>query len=350
MFRYGSGWQDVDSFRALYDTIVALKPEAVPDYLLGPGVQAARPLMQPLEMYKRRNSGANPYEVRQEDLWDLYALSRINDHLLLAFQTLDRGYVGPHIGYWLSPLLPTRPLPLPESGHIRPDELMQLLDQASQEKPTAEDVVGCFPQLTTDVYLRFFEALGVERCSESAFSPFYHEVVQVEDASDEIDGVQILREIWPGLRFGEMILGRAGVSVRCSPTLMSKSIAERSTLYWAHKRIRRSVNDLSVGWGHNSQWRTAFRRDYEDERHYYFNVDGSIDLAGTQPQWVAGRPKPAWLSEGQFNGDEQPPIDARRELLVNRCFVRTPEPPPESEPWPWDDTLTVRRDEPFWLP
>jgi hypothetical protein len=342
MFRYDPYWKEIASFRALYDTIVALKPEAVPDYLLGPGVEAARPLMATIEPYKRRDFPGHSYTFpeggRWDDLWHLYAMSRISDHLLIPLQPLDPGYAGPHVNHWLAPLLPPIPLDLPEHMTDLAD-FLRALDSHSHKEVSRADLLSCFPYLTADVYLRFFEALGFEHLSEPAYSPFYHEAVEVEEIEGESGGVEIVREFWPGLRLGEMMFARAGVSVRCSPAVMRKAIAERSTLYWAHKRLRRRVFDLSVGWGHNSEWATEFRRDYEDDERFYFNAGDKIDIGDLSLD-----------QQDAYDLGASLPIQARQELLIHRCFVRTPEPPPEREPWPWDDTLTVRKHEPYWLP
>src|SRR6266550_1650701 len=94
---------------------------------------------------------------------------------------------------------------------------------------------------------------------ERPYSPFFHEIV---------------RQFWPGLMFGSMMFARAGVGVRCHPTILRKDVAETSPMYFTYSRRRRLTVDLSMGWGHNSQWRTNFRRDYVDGDVYHFNVDG----------------------------------------------------------------------------
>ena len=100
-----------------------------------------------------------------------------------------------------------------------------------------------------------------------------------------------------------------------------KDVAEGSTLYWAYRRKNRPYRDLSQGWGSNSQWRTEFRRDYTDGRDFVYNADGTLD---------ARLPDPA-------HEDLSP--DERVELLINRCFVRTPEP--HNDLFPYNDTLTT---------
>jgi hypothetical protein len=207
--------------------------------------------MRPIQPYKHRHFPGHSYDLpgggRWDDLWDLYAVSRISDHLLLAFQSFDLSSAGPHVARWLGELLPPLPLPLPESGHTDADEFLRILESASQLRSTTEELRSCFPKLTTQVYVQFFEALGFEHCSEQIFSPYYHEIVEVEETGGEADGVEITREVWPGLRFGDMMFARAGVSVKCPPTVMTKPIAERSTLYWAHKWARRPRRTYRLG-------------------------------------------------------------------------------------------------------
>ena len=112
---------------------------------------------------------------------------------------------------------------------------------------------------------------------------------------------------------------------------MSKEIAERSKLWWAYCRRLRAVEDMSHGWGSNSQWRTSFRRDYRFGSELMFNVDGALDLGAPAPP---SDPRLRELLEAF-------PLsrDDRVELLVNRCFVRTTSP--DDDLWPYDDTLVV---------
>ncbi|SRR5712692_10267251 len=193
MFRYDPFWTEIEFFRPLYDTLVALKPDAVPDCLRGRGVEAARPLMRALEPYKRRNSASNPYEVQDGDLWDLYGLSRISDHLLLPFQIFDSSYLGPHTWHTLTELLPPIELVPPESGRMSAAELFRILD-APWPQPTAQEYFDCIPQLSSQDYLSFFEALGFERHRERTFSPFYHELVEVEETAGDSTAVEIVQE------------------------------------------------------------------------------------------------------------------------------------------------------------
>ena len=296
--------EDVWSFRQLYQAVLAVEDEAgkerLADELLGPGLATFRPLLQSLQPYRRPNTPEHPYPVKKEDLWELYALSRVNDYLLLPFQAVD----------------------------VNPASVVA-------------------PRLSLESYMAFWEGMGFAPFWERSYSPFHHEIVEVTVAAGAEDGITVDHIFWPGLRFGALLFARAGVRVRCRPGMLDKAVAEGSTLYWASRRSRRPSRDLSYGWGSNSQWRTAFRRDYEDAEHYYFNVDAALDLGGPV------LPLPAYGPDPNYDL----PLAQRRELLVHRCFVTAtavdalpPElnKPPYLDLWPYDDTLTVAKARPLW--
>jgi hypothetical protein len=292
------------SFPELYWTLVELRPEIQPSYLTGEGLEGARELMAPLEPYRRRNGQSNPYPVQDVDLWDLYALSRVSDYLLLPFQIT-----------------------------ATPDS--DLLPPSNELQPRFFDASGFLrrglPKISEDLYLRFFETLGFARFEERTFSPFHHEIVEVDQVTDDSAEVTIVRPLWPGLKFGDMLFSRSGVRVRAPASKIRKTVAEQSTLYFAYLRHRRKTDDLSMGWGHNSQWRTDFRRDYEDNEHYYLNVDGHIDIGSFE------------VSPDADEVRRDLPPGARRELLIHRCFVTCTLR--DHDRWPFDDTLTLRKGE-----
>jgi hypothetical protein len=212
------------------------------------------------------------------DLWGLYALSRVNDTLILAFQG-DRF-----------------------------DEEMS--------RPKYK------PEISLADYLLFAESLGLKKAEQPLFSSFHHEIVAVEESADENQPVMLESTLWPCLMLGDMMFSRAGVRVSGGRQFISEQAAESSTLYWAFRRNNRPVNDLSHGWGSNSQWRTDFRRDYQIGGELYYNSDGQHDLR-----------KPFARSEDR-DGLSQ---EERTELLVNRCFIVTERP--HTDLWPFDDTL-----------
>ena len=134
-----------------------------------------------------------------------------------------------------------------------------------------------------------------------------------------------MRSLWPGVRWGDLLMSREGVRVRAGVQHIHKSVAETSTLYFTYRRAYRDVSDLSHGWGHNSQWRTALRRFYCTAESFHYNVDGKHDLRAR-----SRKPDRDGLTPGE-----------RHELLVHRCFVRCEKP--SGDLWPYDDTLVESR-------
>jgi len=219
------------------------------------------------------------WQPSDEDLCRLYAFSRVNDLVLLGFQ----------------------PVPRPGAGRG--------------------------PSLSPDQYGEFLTTLGMRIVERSLFHPFYHEVVAVLPSDDPDAPVELMQTLWPCSMIGGLVFSRAGVVVRAGVRQMVPSIAESSTLYWAHRRTRRPVLDLSRGWGSNSQWRTRFRRDFLMASAYRFNADS---------KWEVGQ---ADIDNDAQVGQRELSVDERIELLVHRCFVRTALP--HDDCWPWDHGLTV---------
>ena len=260
---------------------------SVADFLLGGAVAAYWPAIQDLDRYRRLNTPEAPYPARNVDLWELYALSRVNDELLRPFQGLA------------------------------PDE-------------DAETV----PWLTAGAYLDFWQALGFTRIGDRPYSPFHHEIVEVEEAVDA-DEITVAHTFWPGLMFGDLLFSRAGVRVRCRPGVLDPKLATSSTLYWTFRRERRPTMDRSVGWGHNSQWRTDFRCDYEEADRFWFNVHGDRDLGGME---IPYRPR---------DPDEGLSLAERRELLIHRSFVAA-RVEGHGDYSPYSYTLSVAKAPPSW--
>jgi hypothetical protein len=214
--------------------------------------------------------------VTQDELEVLYALSRANEALLVNFQPARTG------GSWGD-----------GPAFIAPNE-----------------------------YAAFMTALGLEIVNAKDFSPFFHEIVTVEQDADASAPVIVVGECWPALMLGDMLISRAGVAVSGGRNRIRKEIAETSTLYWASRRRNRPRTDLSAGWGSNSQWGTAFRRDYRIGDMFYFNVDGTNDLR---------TPAAAEDRDGLTPNE-------RRELLIHRCFITVDKP--HGDLWPYDDTYS----------
>ena len=192
-----------------------------------------------------------------------------------------------------------------------------------------------FERVTQTDYVGLLTGFGFEVVeARSEFVPFYHEIVSVEqDPDDDLQPV-IEEEIWPTTVLdvsgyasnpgpAKMVFSRAGVRVRAGKNHIEKQAAETSRLYWAFRRANRDCNDLSHGWGSNSQWRTNLRLDIATDTHYRFNVNGrnddeAIDLA-VDNQWSR-----SMLVKDQIDRDRA------EELLVNRCFLKSH---PTIDPW-----------------
>ncbi|WP_459800646.1 nucleotide exchange factor GrpE [Herbidospora sp. RD11066] len=129
-------------------------------------------------------------------------------------------------------------------------------------------------ELRPGVYPAFCEALGAHRIDREGFHPFFHEIVEVRQTADPDEPPAIVEERWPGFLMGDLLLARAGVVVTAGEKHLVAGVADRSALYWTFRRGSRPVQDLSHGWGHNSQWRTDMRRDYVTDGLLRYNVDG----------------------------------------------------------------------------
>jgi hypothetical protein len=152
--------------------------------------------------------------------------------------------------------------------------------------------------VTVDAYVDLWRGLGLSVIAPPVFHPFFIEIVDVEPAPDPSAPPTLLELVWPCLMWGRMLFARAGGRVRAGADVIDRQVACTSTLYWAHVRRDRPCQDLSTGWGSNSQWATCFRRDYVDGDLLRYNVDA--------------RPGRA-------------PLTARvDELLRFRCSVRAP--------------------------
>ncbi|MFI6899338.1 hypothetical protein ACIBM4_35070 [Streptomyces sp. NPDC050256] len=212
-------------------------------------------------------------EPRSEKLmWELYALHRVSDRLLLTLQP-----------------------PLDEPGSPDPQ-----------------------PSLSERQYLDVFTALGMTPSEDrAAFDPFLHEIVEVEQADDSHTPIEITEVLWPGLMLGRLLFNRAGVRIRAGIEHAQHGVADRSPLYWTFLRRHRPTVDLSQGWGSNSQWRTGFRLDYRTPAGDRLNmaadhpIDGHADLHPDHPNNLS--PEERLLTPGE-----------RRELLRHRCLLRTP--------------------------
>lgn len=181
-------------------------------------------------------------EYRWADpLEQAYALSRVNDVLLLGFQ----------------PALP-----------------------AGEEPPWAHilHLDAPWPTVTLREYQAFCADLTMTLVDEPDYDPFLHEIVSVEQDDDPAHPVEIVEVLWPAVMHGELLFSRSGVRVRGGAQHVVAGVADGAPLDDVFLRRYRATFDDSLGWGHNSQWKTDFRRDYRTPTTDHLNVDAELDL------------------------------------------------------------------------
>jgi hypothetical protein len=138
------------------------------------------------------------------------------------------------------------------------------------------------PAIQLEERSMWWRSLGMQEIDHPSFHPFYHEIVEVEQAEDPDEPISLLQAVWPGFMIGHMLFCRAGVRVRGGTRHVRKNIAETSRIYWTFARNNRPATDDSHGWGSNSQWATDFRRDYAGDDAYYYDVDGEVDIHNSE--------------------------------------------------------------------
>jgi hypothetical protein len=179
-------------------------------------------------------------------------------------------------------------------------------------------------RLTPAQFHAFAARLGLDVSEPADYAPFHHEIVRVQPAADPYRPPRVLAFDWPCLMLGDMLFMRAGVEVEAGSEVLRPGIADGATLYWTYARDARPTHDLAHGWGSNSAWRSAFRRDYRGGADFHFNVDGTVDLACVDPDA---------RDEYGLTRDE------RIELLVNRSFVTSERP--HDDLFPYDERVTL---------
>lgn len=264
--------QSQANFRELFDLVHGEHPRPPYWSVIAPWIEAHPEEREWLRSFNARRGSPIP-QADVEDRWRLYSLDRVNQALLLRFQ----------LG-------------------------------------SADGTDWRGPEICFDDYLRFSESFGMTVLEPAEFSPFYHEIVEVDQSSDDDEPISVLATFWPCLMLGDMLFSRAGAHVSGGRQFIRREVAESSTLYWAYRRKNRPHQDQSHGWGSNSQWRTCFRRDYQIGSELYYNVDGTEELNSLSCPF-----------EDRLNLTR----DERIELLTNRCFIRTTKP--HDDLYPYDD-------------
>ena len=119
----------------------------------------------------------------------------------------------------------------------------------------------------------FFAAIGCRPVTEAGFDPILHEILTCEAAGRPGAPIEVTGQEWPALMIGELVFTRAGVHVRAGSAHAVPGVADRSTLQWEYWRRHRVTSDGSFWWGHNSQWKTAPRRDYVTSCGHVYDFD-----------------------------------------------------------------------------
>lgn len=250
----------------LHDQMLAYDGDALFGEVLRPWLTANDAQRRWLETIARRPGRPLP-PMRVEESWRLYALSRIIQLLQLSFA------------------------------------------------PRVADAEWKIAPVSADEYAAFLDALGLQRVERDDFHPFHHEIVSALAAADAADPPRVERIYWPGCMLGPLLISRAGCGIVAGRAHMDAERAARSTLYWAFARNGRPTTDLSAGWGSNSRWRTAFRRDYSLDGVLYYNAG------------VVREPAAVDADLGEAAGVE---------LLRHRCLVTGTLP--DEDRWPYDRT------------
>lgn len=264
------------SFRSLHDALLQYEGEMAFAEVLMPWARQHIAAIDGLKSFREKVSDGIP-QAGEDELLTLYAASRVFELLVLGFQ----------------------------NGQADGSEWRG-------------------PAVTADQLVEFAQRMGLEVMRPDRFSPFHHEVVDVQSALCSSQPARVCAYHWPCLMLGPLLFMRAGVSVTVGSDVMHPQIAATSTIYWAHRRKNRSHRDLAQGWGRNSAWHTYFRRDYHLGDRFHFNVDGKMDLA-TLPS--------------EFRDDKGLYPHERMELVANRCFVTVAKD--DTDLFPYDDRFSM---------
>ncbi|MEJ3652027.1 hypothetical protein WEH80_03320 [Actinomycetes bacterium KLBMP 9759] len=181
------------------------------------------------------------------------------------------------------------------------------------------------------VHTEFLSGIGLTPFElGDSFSPFHHEMFAVV-TDDHAAAVTVEEVLWPGLWFGDLLFSRAGVRVRAPRHLIDAAATTTSPLYFTFRRHPRRTKDPSYGGDADSQWGTRFPRFYSDAEGLHLNWDGRTDIGADPPE----------SPDGITGPDAERSLPRRRELLLNRCFVRLPRPIDHDRWCPFDGRMSV---------
>ncbi len=258
-------------FRELYEEILTYGGTNLSDDILIPWVDSNASIVLWLEGISTMQP-SDAENFNQEDSWELYALSRVLDLLTLGFQPNNNCDDSPY-------------------GN---------------------------PLLTVNEYIYFAELLGCKPVDHTQYNPFYHEILEAKPGFGDL---KLMEVVFPALMLNQLLIKKAGTIVACNSEKYNLSVINQSTIYWAFRRKNRPYSDLSHGWGHNSQWRTSCRLDFDAGGKYYFNAGGSRDLNSPNADTLK------ILEEDQLT------LENAIELTINRHFIHVED---NNDQYPYD--------------
>jgi hypothetical protein len=216
------------SIRDLYDKILDFEGEGLYENVLKTWV-AENSYGNYLSNIFDKLQSDNKIDFSQENIWELYALTRVLDILTLRFQT--------------------------------------------NNKADGSDWLG--PKLSLTEYISFNDLIGLETRTPKSFNSFDCEIIKTREGENDF---LISECFFPSVRFKNLIIKRAGVKISLNPQNYNLTLINNATIYWAYRRKNRKYLDLSQGWGSNSQWRTDLRLDIETKDSFIYNQKGKFDL------------------------------------------------------------------------
>lgn len=168
-------------------------------------------------------------DLSQDDIWELYALSRVLDILTLQFQTNNNADGSNWTG----------------------------------------------SQISLSEYVEFNNMIGLTTETPTVFKPFDCEIIEAQAGNIDF---QIIEHCFPTIKLNNLIVKRAGVKITLNPNKYNLNLVNTAPIYWTFRRKNRKYLDLSQGWGSNSQWRTDLRLDIETHDSFIYNFQGEFDL------------------------------------------------------------------------
>src|SRR5262249_35750762 len=133
---------------------------------------------------------------------------------------------------------------------------------------------------------------------------------------------------------------RGGAYVSGGRHHIRKEIAESSTMYWTYRRRCRPSNDLSYGWGSQSQWGTDVRADYQFGDTLIYNAGGMRFPA-------PGRGCDLSVVDADHVSDDGLTRSELIELVTHRCFITVDKPHNDLSPYGYCYTAELDQDMPI---